>query len=87
MAGEASTKPWWVLTSARAGSRWMAIFCTALACIEPLIALRRGDWWWLLIGVFFVLTAAVAWLSLGWVLRHPATGVSAPPEARDRDDG
>lgn len=91
MTGAPSKKPWWILTSSRPGSWWMAIFYTALACIEPLLALRRGDWWWLLIGVFFVLAAAIAWISLVWVLRHPATEVSAPPEGADdatvRDDG
>ncbi|MDR6969758.1 hypothetical protein [Leifsonia shinshuensis] len=87
MTGASSKKPWWILTSSRAGSWWLAIFYTALAYIEPLLALGRGDWWWWLIGVFFVVTAAVAWVSLVWVLRHPTAGVSTPSRASDPDDG
>lgn len=91
MAGEAAKKPWWLLTSSRAGSWWLAIFYTALAVLEPCIPARAGQWWWWLIGTFFVLTAAVAWRSLVWVLRHPqpAPGRASaePPRAGGPDDG
>lgn len=87
-AGEPLKKPWWVLSTGRGWSWYLAIFYTALAAWEPYFVFASGDWWWWLIGVFLTVTAVVAWVSLAWVLRHPRTApnTTGPPGVEDRDD-